>query len=157
MSEVTTGITMEQLQAILAHQAEQNRAAVTEAIRAAKEPSAEEAEKRTELQRRAAISRKQSHEQMQAEENAKKQRHANCGNYHKKENGKWATSGQVIGGRYCILICQHCQKTWYKTFDREVTAQLLAGDLTLFQASPEGWSEEMPWPTVRPEEAVAVA
>lgn len=142
--EVTTGITMEQLQQLLAAQAEMTKSIVAEAIKAAKEPSEDEKEKRSELQRRAAISRRQAREQFAAEERAKEQRHANCN--HKKENGKFATSGQVIGGRYAILVCQHCQDCWYKEFEREVTAQLLSGDLTLFQADPQGWSKEMPWP-----------
>lgn len=144
MAEVTTGITMEQLQQLMAFQAEQTKSIVAEAIKAAKEPSADEQEKRAELQRRAAISRKQARDQFAAEENAKAQRHAACN--HRKENGKFATSGQVIGGRYAILVCQHCQDCWYKEFEREVTAQLLSGDLTLFQADPQGWSKEMPWP-----------
>jgi hypothetical protein len=144
MSEVTTGITMEQLQAVLAAQAELTKSIVAEAIKAAKEPTADEAEKKAELQKRAAISRKQARDQFAAEENAKAQRHAACS--HRKENGKFATSGQVIGGRYAILVCQHCQDCWYKEFEREVTAQLLSGDLTLFQADPHGWSKEMPWP-----------
>ena len=149
MAEATTGITMDQLQEILAAQAkltkEMTTEIVTAAVKAAKEPTQDEADKRAEAQRRAKISREQSHAQIMAEERAKKQRQDNCSNFHKKENGKWATSGQVIGGKYCLLICQHCQKTWYKEFDRETTAQLLSGDLTLFQASPEGWSTEMPW------------
>lgn len=153
MAEVTTGITMEQLQQLLAAQAEMTKSIVGEAIKAAKEPSEEEKEKRTELQRRAAISRKQAREQFAAEERAKAQRHANCS--HKKENGKFATSGQVIGGRYAILVCQHCQDCWYKEFDREVTAQLLSGDLTLFQADPQGWAKEMPWPQPQLQEATA--
>jgi hypothetical protein len=144
MAEVSTGITMEQLQAILAAQAELTKGIVAEAVKAAKEPTADELEKRTELQRRAAISRKQARDQFNAEQQAKAQRHAQCS--HRKENGKFATSGQVIGGRYAILVCQHCQDCWYKEFEREVTAQLLSGDLTLFQADPQGWSKDMPWP-----------
>jgi hypothetical protein len=144
MAEVSTGITMEQLQQLLAAQAELTRGIVAEAVKAAKEPSEDEKEKRTELQRRAAISRKQARDQFNAEQAAKAQRHAQCS--HKKENGKFATSGQVIGGRYAILVCQHCQDCWYKEFDREVTAQLLSGDLTLFQTDPQGWSKNMPWP-----------
>lgn len=143
MAEATTGITMAQLQEILAAQAAMTKDIVAEAVKAAKEPTADEAEKKAELKRRAEVSRKQAIQQQQAEENAKNQRHANCG--HHKENGKWSTSGQVIGGKYCILICQHCQMSWYKEFDREVTSQLLAGDLTLFQADPAGWTTEMPW------------
>jgi hypothetical protein len=153
MSDVSTGITMEQLQTLLAAQAEMTKSIVAEAIKAAKEPTEDEKEKRTELQRRAAISRKQARDQFAAEENAKKQRHAQCS--HKKENGKFATSGQVIGGRYAILVCQHCQDCWYREYDREVTAQLLSGDLTLFQADPAGWSKEMPWPMPQLAEAVA--
>ena len=142
----TTGITMEQLQELLKAQAEMTKSIVAEAVKAAKEPTVEEAEKREELKRRAEVSRKQAIAQQMAEENAKNQRHSNCS--HRKENGKLATSGQVIGGKYCILICQHCQMSWYKEFDREVTAQLLSGDLTLFQADPQGWATEMPWKVV---------
>lgn len=141
--EATTGITMVQLQEILAAQAAMTKDIVAEAVKAAKEPTADEAEKKAELKRRAEVSRKQALQQQAAEENAKQQRYRNCD--HKKENGKWATGGQVIAGKYAVLVCQHCQKPWYNQFSSEVTSQLLAGDVTLFQASPEGWSDKMPW------------
>lgn len=141
-----TGITMEQLQALLENQARMTKDIVAEAIKAAKEPTAEEAEKKEELKRRAEISRKQAIAQQQAEEASKNQRHANCS--HRKENGKFATSGQIIGGKYASLVCQHCQMQWFKEFPAETTAQLLAGDLTLFQADPQGWSADEPWKAV---------
>lgn len=149
MAENTMVISQEQLQklleGILANQSESTKEIVATAIKAAKELPDAEKDKITEAERRRQISMKQSRDQIEAEEKAKKQCQDNCG--HKKENGKWATSGQVIGGRYSMLICQRCQKPWYKEFDREVTSQLLSGDLVLFQADPEGWSTQIPWAT----------
>ena len=145
MSE-TVGITAEQLQQLLENQAKMTEGIVASAIKAAKELPDNEKEKLLEAERRRSIAMKQSRDQIEAEERAKKQRQDSCS--HKKENNKWATSGQVIGGRYAMLICQRCQKSLYKEFDREVTAQLLSGDLVLFQADPAGWSSEIPWAKV---------
>lgn len=144
MSEVTTGITMEQLQELMRSQAMMTKEIVAEAVKAAKEPTQEEADKKAELKRRAEISRKQAVEQTMAEQRAKDQLQNNCN--HKKENGKFATGGQIIGGKYALLVCQHCRKEWYQQFSPEVTAQLLSGDLVLSQADPAGWSIEKPWP-----------
>lgn len=108
---------------------------IATAIKAAKELPDEEKEERAKRKEYEKKVIDQAMEQAAAEENARNTRQANCG--HKKENGKWATSGQVIGGRFAMLICQHCQKTWmWEPSDPNVIAQLLSGDLVLFQAEP---------------------
>ena len=140
--QVTTGITMEQLQAIMENQARMTKEIVAEAIKAAKAPTEEEAEKKAEDKARYERSRAQARANQEAEFLAKKQRQDNCS--HKKENGKWRTGGQVIGGRYAVIVCQGCQKEWYKTFSPEVMSQLQSGDLVLFQADPAGWDTEIP-------------
>lgn len=139
-----TGITMEQLQEILKQQAEMTKGIVAEAVKAAKEPTAEEAAKKAEDKERYERSRKQALQQQEAEYRSKMQRQSNCP--HKKENGKFATGGQIIGGRYGMLVCQHCQKSWFANFSQEVIASINAGDLTLHQADPtQGWIDEETW------------
>jgi phage repressor protein C with HTH and peptisase S24 domain len=144
MAEVSTGISMEQLQTILAAQAAQTKEIVAAAVKAAKEPTEEDAAKKAEEKRRYDLSRKQARAQQEAEERSKRQRQLNCS--HKKENGKWATGGQVIGERFGMIICQHCQKSWFATFSTEVISQLNSGDLTLHMADPTqaGWKDEPP-------------
>ena len=111
-------------------------------IKAAKEPTEDQAIKLKEEKARYEKSRSQAIQQQEAERRAKEQRQNNC--THKKENGKWATGGQVIGGRYGLLVCQHCQRTWYTRFSQETIQSINAGDLTLHQNSPEGWQDEVP-------------
>jgi hypothetical protein len=120
----SAGITLtpEQLQTLLAG-----------AIKAAHAPDPEEQEKKDKEKARAAASRQASHDIMMADYQAKIDRQKNCS--HKKENGKWATGGQVIKEKI-FLICQHCQKEWTWKPDPSVITQLLAGDLTLHQAEP---------------------
>lgn len=132
--ETSTGISAEQLQAIMAQQAELMKGIVAEAVRAAKELPDDQKADREKAKKQEALAIQQAMDQAKAEEKAKETRQSSC--QHKKENGKWATSGQVIGGRYAMLICQRCQKSWMWEPAAEVTAQLLAGDLVLFQAEP---------------------
>lgn len=121
----TGGITLtpEQLQELLAG-----------AIKAAIAPSPEDQEKKDELKRRAQESKKASVDTMMADFQAKKDRQDRCD--HKKENGKWATGGQMLGNGVALTICQHCQKAWYWKPAPEDAAQLLSGDLTLHQSQP---------------------
>lgn len=108
---------------------------IATAIKAAKELPDEEKEERAKKKKYEETAIKQAMEQAKAEEMARESRQSNCG--HKKENGRWATSGQVIGGKFAMLICQHCQKTWmWEPTDPNVIAQLLAGDLVLLHAEP---------------------
>lgn len=111
-------------------------------VKAAKEPTEEVAAKLEEEKRRYEVSRKQARAQQEAEEKSKQQRQGNCS--HKKENGKWATGGQVIGGRFGMIICQHCQKAWYAKFSQENISMLNSGDLTLHMADPTGWLDKPP-------------
>jgi len=119
-----TGITLtpEQLQEI-----------IKQAVMAGKAPSAEEQEKIDEKKAAAKRSREASISTMMADYQAKIDRQNRC--KHKKENGRWATGGQVIKDEI-FLICQHCQKTWQWKPDASVISQLLSGDLTLHQAEP---------------------
>lgn len=120
-------ITSEQLQEMM-------QQVVATAIKAAKELPDDEKLERQKKQELRDRSIQQAREQVEAEERAKTNRQSNCA--HKKENGKWATSGQVIGGKFAMLICQRCQRSWMWQPDPETIAQLLAGDLVLFQAEP---------------------
>ena len=124
MAEVTGGITLtpEQLQEI-----------IKQAVMAGKAPSVDEQEKKDQMKAAAERSRKVSAETMTADFQARVDRQTRC--EHKKENGKWATGGQVVKNEI-FLICQHCQKTWQWNPGDAVIAQLLAGDLTLHQAEP---------------------
>jgi len=145
---------MEQLQIILKQQAEQTKEIVAAAIAAAKAPSAEELKKAKEEDERFQRTIKQSMQQAEAEEHSRRTRQTNCN--HKKENGKFATGGQVIGGRYGMLVCQHCQKEWFANFSQEVISQLNSGDLTLHQADPtQGWTDKETWHKQQEEAAVA--
>jgi len=145
--ESTAGISPEQLQVILQslmkQQAEQTKEIVAAAITAAKAPTEAELKKAKEEQERYDKTIKQSMEQAKAEEMAKRARQQNCN--HKKENGKWATGGQIIGGRYGLIVCQHCQKPWYAEFSQETISMINAGDLTLHQADPSTWMDEESW------------
>ena len=107
---------------------------IATAIKAAKELPDEEKEERAKKKDYEKKVIQQAMQQAEAEEKARETRQANCG--HKKENGKWSTSGQIIGGKFAMLICQHCQKTWMWEPAPETTAQILSGDLVLFQAEP---------------------
>lgn len=112
---------------------EQLQEIIKQAVMAGKAPSVDEQEKQDQIKAAAERSRKASAQTMLADFQAKQDRHNRC--EHKKENGKWATGGQVIGNEI-FLICQHCQKTWQWKPSSEVIAQLLSGDLTLHQAEP---------------------
>lgn len=120
-------------------------------IRLTKEPSAREAKELQEIEEKEARfrkSRQQAIENQEMERRAREIQQERCS--HKKENGKWATGGQIIGGRYGMLICQKCFKTWFADFSQEVINQLNSGDLTLHQADPtQGWKDK------QPQEAVA--
>jgi hypothetical protein len=123
MESNNINITPEQLQELLAG-----------AIRSAKAPDPEEQEKKDQLKAQGDASRKAAREQVMAEIRSKESRQNNC--RHKKDNDKWSTGGQVIGGNKALLICQRCQKTWMWEPSAEVVAALLSGDLTLHQAEP---------------------
>ena len=125
MSEGVQGITLtpEQLQELLAG-----------AIKAAIAPDPEEKAKKDDLKAKAQASREASVATMMADHKAKEDRQNACD--HKKENGKWATSGQMLGNGIAMTICQHCQKTWLWKPSIEVAQQLLSGDLTLHQSAP---------------------
>jgi len=125
MSEGVQGITLtpEQLQDLLAG-----------AIKAAIAPSPDAQMKADDLKKRTEDSRRSSLEAMEAVRKATENRQAGCD--HKKENGKWATGGQVLGNGTALTICQHCQKAWYWKPAPEVAQQLLSGDLTLHQSAP---------------------
>jgi hypothetical protein len=116
-------ITQEQLQELLAG-----------AIKAGLAPSPAEQKKQEDLAAKAEASRKSSRDAMMAGYWAKKHREDNCD--HHKENGKWATSGQMLGNGLALTVCQHCQKEWYWEPSQSVAAQLLSGDLTLHQSQP---------------------
>lgn len=142
--QVSTGITMEQLQVILKAQAEQTREIVAAAVAAAKAPTADEAAEKAEKKARYEKSRQQAIQNQEAERKAKEQRQNNC--THKKENGKYATGGQIIGGRYGMILCQHCQRPWFAKFSQEVISQINAGDLSLAMIDPTsgGWMDAPP-------------
>lgn len=140
----TVAISMKDLQGMM-------EAVVEKAIRVSKEPTPRELAEQKELDDKEARfkkSRQQAIENQEMERRAREIQQERCS--HKKENGKWATGGQIIGGRYGMLICQKCFKTWFADFSQDVINQLNSGDLTLHQADPtQGWKDK------QPQEAVA--
>lgn len=111
-------------------------------LKAAKEPSAEEQSKIDEAKKREAKNKADFVQMVKQEQDSKTYRQNACG--HKKENGRFSTGGQVIGGRFALLLCSHCQRAWYKAFPAETLAQLNSGDLVLFGADPAGWQDAPP-------------
>jgi len=111
-------------------------------VKAGKQPTEEEAEKLKEAKARAEKNKADFVKMVEQEQQAKAARQASCG--HRKENGRFSTGGQVIGGRFALLLCSHCQKPWYKVFSPETMAQLNSGDLVLFGADPSGWDDVPP-------------
>ena len=133
-------LSMKELQAMM-------EAVVEKAIRISKEPTPKELAEQKELdekKERFERSRQQAIQNMELDRRAREIQQERCP--HKKENGKWATGGQVIGSRYGMLICQKCFKTWFAVFGQDVIQQLNSGDLTLHQADPTapGWTAKPP-------------
>lgn len=141
MSEGTVSLSMEQFQELLAAQANSTKEMMLELLKVAKNPSAAEQAEIDKKKQWEASAIESARQQLVMEDQAKHTRQTNCD--HRKENGKWATGGQIIGGRYALLLCQHCFKPWYTTFSPENMAQLNAGDLTLTMCSPEGWKDSI--------------
>lgn len=135
MSTGGVTLTYEQLQEIL----KSGRQETIEALKIAMAPSPEDQAKKDEVVARAAASRKASAETMMADYRGKQARHDACD--HKKENGKWATGGQMLGTGIALTVCQHCQNEWYWKPSADVVQQLLSGDLTLHQSAPPSQSQ----------------
>ena len=132
----------DQMQQLLLAMQEQNRQLVLELAKAMREPDPDTKKKKEEEAARAEKNRAEYIDMVKAEEQSRINRQRACS--HRKENGKFSTGGQIIGGRFAALWCSHCQKPWYKLFSPDVMAQLNSGDLILFGADPSGWDDVPP-------------
>jgi len=140
MNEVTH--TREDLQQILLAMAQQNKEFAADLARELRKPDPDTQAKQDAEKARAAKNKADFVEMVKNDEAAKQMRQNACP--HRKDNGRFSTGGQVIGGRYALLLCSHCQKAWYKVFPPETLAQLNSGDLILFGADPTGWQDSPP-------------
>lgn len=55
---------------------------------------------------------------------------------HKKENGKFATNGQVLADGNVLIICTHCAYEWKLKASPENRRAIESGDLTLAEIQP---------------------
>lgn len=132
------GMSKSDLQEILSAVSKSNASSLSEAIKEAimaskalpPEEQAEKDDKKARLQK----SKKEWQAMIVYENDQKKRLVEGCG--HRKENGRWSISGQIVGGKDVRLICLRCQGVWDVKISAEQKSLIEHGDIELLGSAP---------------------
>lgn len=132
------GISKTDLQEIMMAVSKSNASTLSEAIEkaimAAKALPAEEQAEKDDKKARTAKSKAEWQAMIVYENEQKKHLVENCG--HRKENGRWSISGQIVGGKDVRLICLRCQGMWTVKITAEQKSLIEHGDIELLGSAP---------------------
>lgn len=132
------GMSKEDLQEILTAVSNSNSAtlagAIKEALLASKALPLDEQLALDDKKARAENSKKEWRAMIVYENEQKKRLVEGCG--HRKENGRWSISGQIVGGKDVRLICLRCQGVWDVKINPETKSLIEHGDIELLGSAP---------------------